>query len=93
LASLNDLLPLIGARTLTSRAICPPTLGTKAKLISECKAMGCNKTSDKKRKETNDNYYNNSRRNEFGKSVARTQKNDQNNYVIFLQELRAQLYT
>jgi hypothetical protein len=50
-----------------------PTLGTKAKLILECKAIERNKTNDQKRKEADDNYYNN-KKNKFGKSVASAPK-------------------
>jgi hypothetical protein len=66
-----------------------PTLGTKAKHISECEAIERNETNHQKRKEADDSHYNNSRRNKFRKSVARAQKNDQNNRLFFLQELRA----
>jgi hypothetical protein len=65
------------------------TLGMKAKLISECKAIERNKTMYKKHKEADDNYFNNNSKNKFGKSVARAQKNDQKNNGIFLQELQA----
>jgi hypothetical protein len=59
-----------------------PTLGTKAKLISECKAIERNKTAkDKERKDDNDN--NKNKKNKFGKFVARAKKDDRSRNVYF----------
>jgi hypothetical protein len=53
-----------------------PTLGTKAKLISECKAIKRNESvKDKERKNNNDNN-NNNKKNKFGKFDARAKNND-----------------
>jgi hypothetical protein len=59
-----------------------PTLGTKAKLISECEAIERNKIArDKERKDDNDN--NNNKKNKFGKFVARAKKDDRSCNVYF----------
>jgi hypothetical protein len=59
-----------------------PTLGTKAKLISECKAIERNEIAkDKERKDNNDN--NNNKINKFGKFVARAKKYDRSRNVYF----------
>jgi hypothetical protein len=59
-----------------------PTLGTKAKLISECEAIDCNEIAkDKERKDDNDN--NNNKKNKFGKFVARAKKDDRSRNVYF----------
>jgi hypothetical protein len=51
-----------------------PTLGTKAKLISECKAIEHNEIAkDKECKDDNDNN-NNNKKNKFGKFVARAKR-------------------
>jgi hypothetical protein len=60
-----------------------PTLGTKAKLISECKAIERNEIAkDKERKDDNDNN-NNNKKNKFGKLVARAKKDDHSCNVYF----------
>jgi hypothetical protein len=62
-----------------------PTLGTKAKLISECEAIERNEIAkDKERKDDNDN--NNNKKNKFGKFVARAKKNDRSRNVYFFCE-------
>jgi hypothetical protein len=59
-----------------------PTLGTKAKLISECKAIERNEIAkDKERKDDNDN--NNNKKNKFGNFVARAKKDDRSRNVYF----------
>jgi hypothetical protein len=64
-----------------------PTLGTKAKLISECKAIERNEIAkDKERKDNNDNDNNNNnknKKNKFGKFVARAKKDDRSCNVYF----------
>jgi hypothetical protein len=53
-----------------------PTLGTKAKLISECEAIERNKIAkDNECKDDNDNN-NNNKKNKFGKFVVRAKKDD-----------------
>jgi hypothetical protein len=60
-----------------------PTLGTKAKLISECKAIERNEIAkDKERKDNNDNNSNN-KKNKFGKFVTRAKKDDPPRNVYF----------
>jgi hypothetical protein len=60
-----------------------PTLGTKAKLISKCKAIERNKIAkDKERKDDNDNN-NSNKKNKFGKFVARAKKDDRSCNVYF----------
>jgi hypothetical protein len=62
-----------------------PTLGTKAKLISECEAIERNKIAkDKERKDDNNN--NNNKKNKFGKFVARAKKDDHSRNVYFFCE-------
>jgi hypothetical protein len=60
-----------------------PTLGTKAKLISECEAIERNETTEKKRKDDDDNNNNNYKKNKFGNSAARAPKNGNNNNGSF----------
>jgi hypothetical protein len=67
-----------------------PTLGTKAKLISKCKAIEHNKIAkDKERKDdnndnnNNNNNNNNNKKNKFGKFVARAKKDDRSRNVYF----------
>jgi hypothetical protein len=63
-----------------------PTLGTKAKLIFECKAIERNKIAkDKECKDDNDNNTNN-KKNKFGKFVARAKKDDRSRNVYFYGE-------
>jgi hypothetical protein len=58
-----------------------PTLGTKAKLISECEAIERNEIAkDKERKDDNDN---NNKKNKFGKFAERAKKNDRSRNVYF----------
>jgi hypothetical protein len=62
-----------------------PTLGTKAKLISECEAIERNEIAmDKECKDDNDN--NNNKKNKFGKFVARAKKDDRSRNVYFFCE-------
>jgi hypothetical protein len=63
-----------------------PTLGTKAKLISECEAIERNEIAkDKEGKDKNDNN-NNNKKNKFGKFVARAKKDDHSRNVYFFCE-------
>jgi hypothetical protein len=56
--------------------------GTKAKLISECKAIERDEIAkDKESKDNNDN--NNNKKNKFGKFVARAKKDDRSRNVYF----------
>jgi hypothetical protein len=58
-----------------------PTLGTKAKLISEWEAIERNEIAkDKERKDDNDN--NNNKKNKFGKFVARAKKDDRSRFFV-----------
>jgi hypothetical protein len=70
-----------------------PTLSTKAKLFSECKAIERNESvKDKKCKDKN-NYNNKSKKNKFRKFDVRAKKDDRPGNVYFLQELQAQPHT
>jgi hypothetical protein len=61
-----------------------PTLGTKAKLISKCKAIECNKSiKNRERKANHDNNNNNNKKNKFEKFVARAKKDDRSCHVYF----------
>jgi hypothetical protein len=63
-----------------------PTLGTKAKLISECKAIKRNESiKDKECKDNNknNNNNNNTKKNNFGKLDARAKKDDRLRNVYF----------
>jgi hypothetical protein len=54
-----------------------PTLSTKAKLISKCKAIERNEIAkDKERKDGNNNNNNNNKKSKFSKFVARAKKDD-----------------
>jgi hypothetical protein len=60
-----------------------PTLGTKAKLISECEAIERDEIAkDKERKDDNDDN-NNNKKNKFGKFVARAKKDYRSRNVYF----------
>jgi hypothetical protein len=51
-----------------------PTLGTKAKLILECEAIERNETLDTKRKDDNDNHYNNYKKEQVWKFRGKSSK-------------------
>jgi hypothetical protein len=53
-----------------------PTLRTKAKLILECEAIEQNESVDKKERKDDDHNNNNYKKNKFGNSAARAQKNE-----------------
>jgi hypothetical protein len=63
-----------------------PTLGTRAKLIFECKAIERNKSvKDKERKDNkdNNNNNNNNKKNKFRKFNARAKKDDRLRNIYF----------
>jgi hypothetical protein len=51
-------------------------LGTKAKLILECEAIEQNESVKEKERKDNDHNNNNFKKNKFGNSAARAQKNE-----------------
>jgi hypothetical protein len=53
-----------------------PTLGTKAKLILECEAIKRNKSVKERERNDDDHNNNNYKKNRFGNSAARAQKNE-----------------
>jgi hypothetical protein len=60
-----------------------PTFGTKAKLISKCKAIERNKIAKEKERKDDNYNNNNNNKNKFGKFVARAKKDDRSRRVFF----------
>jgi hypothetical protein len=70
-----------------------PTLGTKAKLISECKAIKRNESFKEKECKDDNDHSNNNKKNKFENSTQEPKKMTVQVTSTFLQELQVQPHT